>query len=228
MIPRPPTAAPGGPPPWTPRTGITIDDVLDALGRSGRLIADGPPVARWGAPAAASAASAALPAAPAAVLVALFEEGGEARVLLTRRSTQLRTHRGQVSFPGGRIDHGEDAVAAAVREAFEEIGLDPAVVRPAGFLAPAFAFSSGDPITAVVATLPARPRLVANPSEVDRVFDVALADLAVHCTVERWSEPGVPAFFMYFFAVEGETVWGATARMLVDLLTAVLGTRSGG
>ena len=194
--------------------------MLDALGRSGRLIADGPPVVRVGVPAAEPAV---VVVAPAAVLVALFEEGGEARVLLTRRSTQLRTHRGQVSFPGGRIDHGEDAVAAAVREAFEEIGLDPAAVRPAGFLTPAFAFASGDPITAVVATLPGRPRLVANPSEVDRVFDASLADLAAHCTVERWSEPDLPAFFMYFFAVEGETVWGATARMLVDLLTVVLG-----
>ncbi|MGH8981977.1 MAG: NUDIX hydrolase, partial [Acidimicrobiales bacterium] len=162
-------------------------------------------------------------ASPSAVLVALFEEEGEARVLLTRRAVTLRTHQGQVSFPGGRIEPGEDAVAAALREALEEIDLDPALARPLAFLPPASAFVSGTPITPVVATLDRRPGVLANPVEVARVFDVSLADLAAAYTEERWSEPGLPPFSMYFFEVDGETVWGATARMLVDLLAVVLG-----
>ncbi len=156
------------------------------------------------------------------MLVAVFEEDGEARVVLTRRSTRLRTHRGQVSFPGGRLDPGEDALTAAVREAREEIGLDPRLVRPVGYLRRAFAFSTGAPITPVVATLGARPVLEPNPAEVGRAFDASLADLAASFTEEWWSEPGRPRFPMYFFSVEGETIWGATARMLVDLLTTVL------
>lgn len=219
MIPRPATAEPGGPPPWEPRRGITIGTVLDGLRRAGRSLADGPPPAPAGVPVAEP--SSAL-VAPAAVLVALFEERGEARVVLTRRSTTLRTHRGQVSFPGGRIDPGEDAIEAAVREAHEEVGLDPASVQPVGFLARAFAFSTGAPITPVVATLPGRQMLVPSPAEVDRAFDASLADLAASYTQEWWAEPGVPRFPMYFFHVEGETVWGATARMLVDLLASVL------
>jgi 8-oxo-dGTP pyrophosphatase MutT (NUDIX family) len=224
VIPRPATAEPGGPPPWTPRRGITLGAVLDALGRSGRTLGDGPPPLPVGVPVAESAS---VVATPSAVLVALFEEDGEARVVLTRRSTSLRTHRGQVSFPGGRIDGGEDAIAAAVREAHEEIGLDPALVSPVGYLARAFAFSTGAPITPVVATLAARPSLAPNPDEVDRAFDTSLADLAAAFTEEWWSERDLPRFPMYFFAVETETVWGATARMLVDLLEIVLSSPPG-
>ncbi len=223
MIPRPATAEPGGPPPWTPRRGITLFGVLDALARAGRTSSPGPPPGPAGVQAAQPAG---VVATPSAVLVALFEEDGEARVVLTRRSTRLRTHRGQVSFPGGRIDPGEDAVAAAIREAREEIGLDPSLVRPVGYLARAFAFSSGAPITPVVAALPRRPALAPSPAEVDRVFDAALADLAAAFTEEWWTEPDLPRFPMYFFEVEGETVWGATARMVVDLLTTVLAERA--
>lgn len=160
--------------------------------------------------------------APAAVLVALFEEQGEARVLLTRRAEHLRTHRGQVSFPGGRIEAGEDAVAGALREAAEEVGLDPGSARPVALLPLGFAFSSGDPITPVVAFLDARPRLVPNPDEVARAFDASLAELAASYWSERWTEPGARPFPMHFFRVAGETVWGATARMLAGLLADVL------
>jgi len=184
VIPRPATAEPGGAPPWTPRRGITLEAVLDALRRAGRS--------------------------------------------LTRRSARLRTHRGQVSFPGGRLEPGEEAVGAALREAREEVGLDPAAVRPVGYLARAFAFSSGAPITPVVAALAARPTLSPNPAEVDRAFDASLADLAAAFSEEWWSEPGLSRFPMYFFSVEGETIWGATARMIVDLLTTVLTEKTPG
>ena len=170
----------------------------------------------------ASAASAPGEVRASAVLVPLFEEAGEARVVLTRRATTLRTHQGQVSFPGGRIDPGEDAVAAALREAAEEVALDPATVRAVGFLEPAATFASAAPITPVVGVLGARPSLVCNPDEVDRVFDVSLATLATAFREERWTVPGRPTRSVFLFEVATETVWGVTARMLVDLLTVVL------
>lgn len=157
-----------------------------------------------------------------AVLVALFEEAGETRVVLTRRSATLRTHRGQVAFPGGRIDPEEDAVAAALREAFEEVALDPRRVTPVGLLDPIVTHTTGMPIVPVVAMLAARPALVPNPPEVARVFDVALATLAAAFREERWTLPGLEVLPVYFFEVGSETVWGATARILAALLALVL------
>ncbi len=134
----------------------------------------------------------AAPPAPSAVLVALFEEAGEARTVLTRRSSGLRAHAGEVSFPGGRIDPGESPLEAARREAAEEVGLDPAAVRPAGWLRPLATFSSMSLIVPVVAVLDRRPSLSANEAEVARVFDVALADLVADgaFSEERWTVPG--------------------------------------
>jgi 8-oxo-dGTP pyrophosphatase MutT (NUDIX family) len=169
-----------------------------------------------------------------AVLIVLFEERGEARVVLTRRSRNLRSHTGQVSFPGGRIEPGEDPVAAARREATEEVALDPALVRPVGWLHPLPALVSGSWIIPVVASLPRRPELVPSPTEVARVFDVALADFLADGAFEEehWRVPGrvVPgsadgSFPVWFFEVGTELVWGATARMLMELLSLVLGPR---
>jgi 8-oxo-dGTP pyrophosphatase MutT (NUDIX family) len=174
--------------------------------------------------------------APAAVLVALFEEDGEARVVLTRRAAHLRTHTGEVSFPGGRLDPGESPEAGARREAAEEVGLDPAAAEVIGRLTPLSTFSSGATITPVVAVLGGRPVLSANPAEVEHVFDVALADLVEDgvFTEERWhlpervALPGPPPdepgwFSMWFFDLADDTIWGATARMLVELLRLGLG-----
>ncbi len=169
---------------------------------------------------------------PSAVLVALFDEDGEARVILTVRSTDLRHHQGEVAFPGGRIEHGESVVAAARREAFEEISLDPSLVDVVATLTPMPTLSSNTVMTPVVAALAARPAVDPNPGEVDRVFDVALADLATDGVFheERWAVPGRPGapgypddeFPVWFFDLAGETIWGATARTLVELVSAVL------
>jgi 8-oxo-dGTP pyrophosphatase MutT (NUDIX family) len=167
----------------------------------------------------------------AAVLAALFEEEGEARLILTRRSTSLRSHRGEVSFPGGRLDPGEDPPAAALREANEEISLDPALVTTEGWIHPVLTVVTGSLVMPIVASVPSRPHLVASPAEVERVFDVALRDLAdlENFHEERWRLPGrqIPgtaddSFTICFFEVEGEMIWGATARMLHELLSVVL------
>jgi len=165
------------------------------------------------------------------VLALLFEEEREARVVLTRRSTYLRTHRGEVSFPGGRLDDGEDAASAARREAHEEVGLDPTSVTPIGWLHPVMTMVSASLILPIVATVPRRPHLVANPDEVERVFDVALAELADPAVFheEHWRIPGRvidgsadDSFPVWFFEISGEMIWGATARMLHELLSIVL------
>jgi len=167
-----------------------------------------------------------------AVLIALFEEQGEARVLLTRRSTRLSSHRGEVSFPGGRVDPGENTVEAAVREAHEEIALDPESLSIVAHLHPIVTLASRSLIQPVVATLEARPEVAAAPSEVDRVFDVAFADLLVEGVFheERWRRPERPSprssdgtFPLWFFEISGEMIWGATGRLLVDVLCTTLG-----
>jgi len=170
------------------------------------------------------------PGAPSAVLAAVFEEEGEARVILTRRAAHLRSHRGEVSFPGGRLDGEETAEEGARREAAEEIGLDPGLVEVVGELSAVTTFASGSFITPVVGILEGRPRLVASPQEVEHVFDVSLAELADPGIFrEEWwqvagREPllGGEPFPIWFFELPDDTVWGATARMLVDLLRLVL------
>lgn len=239
VIPRPAQVAPGDPAPWaslafTRRRGLTLERVLTALERAGHA----GPVAHRGGVADDDAGVLAVydtlspveGAMASAVLVALFEERGETRVVLTRRSSALRSHTGQVSFPGGRLDPGEGPADAALREAAEEVGLEPAEATVVGRLHSVSTFSSGSFVTPVVATLGRRPVLVANPSEVARVFDAALADLVADGVFheERWTtarRDGGPVSTrpLWFFDVEGETVWGATARILFELLSVVLG-----
>ena len=152
--------------------------------------------------------------------------------MFTRRSSSLRSHRGEVSFPGGRLDAGEDPPTAALREAYEEVALNPADVTTVGWIHPVLTMVSGSLIMPILGSVAARPHLVASPAEVERVFDVALRDLADPDIFheERWSIPGrvIPgsadnSFAVWFFEVEGEMIWGATARMIHELLSIVLG-----
>ncbi|MDQ3756470.1 MAG: CoA pyrophosphatase [Actinomycetota bacterium] len=208
QIPRPPNARPGGSPPWAGATvrGITLARVRSAL----RTVGPADPMP-------------ALPydGAPAAVLIPLFEEGGEARVILTRRSPNLRTHTHQVSFPGGRLDDDESPLDAALREASEEIGLDTASVDILGQLPPLATLSRNAHITPFVGALAARPVLSPNPHEVEHVFDVALVDLLSVYEEERWDLPMADDRPMHFFYLADDIVWGATARMLYQLLELV-------
>lgn len=214
VIPRPAGARPVEGLPWPPRREpITLAEVRSAFGRTGprpptRTVLEG--------------ATLRTPR-PAAVLCALFEEHGQARVILTRRSSSLRSHTGQVSFPGGRLDHGEEPLAAALREATEEIGLDPAVCEILGELSPLVTVTSGAGITPFVAALPGRPVLRTNPAEVERVFDVSLSELASPeiYREEIWPMPEAGERRMYLFELDGDTVWGATARMLTELLDLI-------
>ncbi len=218
LIPRPAGARPGAPAPWAEaspdiRRGVTIERVRVALRRQEPT---GPePVTRLEVESSRAAG----------VLVPLFDEAGEARVVLTRRAAHLRLHTGEVAFPGGRLEAGEKPMAGALREANEEIGLEPAEVEVVGELAPLMTVSSGSRISPFVGVLRGRPRLAPNPAEVARIFDVSLAELASDGTYreERWDLPGHEDRAMHFFELDEETIWGATARILTELLELVMG-----
>jgi len=240
VIPRPPNWRPGDAPPWAAlepeqRRSITVARVLEALHAQGqrgdvpqdigsdRVLGPSILVNESHAPLVRHVNS--------AVLAVLFEEAGEARVIFTRRSSSLRSHRGEVSFPGGRLDAGEDPASAALREAHEEVSLNPALVTTAGWIHPVLTMASGSLIMPVVATVPSRPHLVPSPHEVERVFDVSLSHLADPSVFheERWGISGRViagspdnTFAVWFFEVEGEMIWGATARMIHELLSIVL------
>ncbi|MFP5317311.1 MAG: NUDIX hydrolase [Acidimicrobiia bacterium] len=157
---------------------------------------------------------------PAAALLALFEECGDARVVLIRRAVALPTHPGEIALPGGKVDPGESMVEAALREAAEEVGIVPADAEVVGWLDPVVGASSGSVATPIVGLLRRRPRLVAAPAEVEAVFDVALSDLMAVYREERWDVP-VPDRAMHFFELPEDTVWGMTARILFQLLADV-------
>jgi 8-oxo-dGTP pyrophosphatase MutT (NUDIX family) len=163
-------------------------------------------------------------ARPSAVL-ALFADGPDgAEVLLTRRSMQLSTHRGEVSFPGGRLDPGEGYEQAALREAHEEVGLDPSLVTVIGRLCPISTYVSRSWIVPIVGTVPERYALQGHPDEVDRAFWVPLRDLTLPGTFrEEWWHTVQGERPIFFFELDDETVWGATARMLHQLLRVAHG-----
>jgi len=155
---------------------------------------------------------------PAAVLVG-FREGVQPRLVLTVRTDHLQAHAGQVAFPGGRSDPGDgDALATALRESEEEIGLDRALVTPLGYL-DRFETISGYCITPVVAQIAAEARLYPAPAEVAEVFEVPLAFLLEPANLRRYTmEFRGHSRPMVEFVHGGHRIWGATAAMLYNLL----------
>ena len=160
-----------------------------------------------------------------AVLVPLFEQDREAHLVLTRRPDTMVNHRGEVAFPGGKIDPRLDASPrdAALREAEEEIGLPRDAVDVIGELDTMHTVSGPFLIAPFVGLIEVPPALVPDPHEVERVFDVALSELLsdeVHHE-EVWQLFGSERS-MHFFEVADETVWGATARILAGFLAHLM------
>jgi 8-oxo-dGTP pyrophosphatase MutT (NUDIX family) len=155
------------------------------------------------------------------VLVPLFVRGGELTVTLTLRSADLRAHSGQWSFPGGRVDDADlDVPAAATREAEEEIGLEPSAVHVLGLLGDV-PTPTGYTITPVVGWIDPPPAAYRpNPIEVTEIFELPLSRLRQPGVVEtmgeiaRWGK----VFRMLAYRVDGRNIWGATARILSELL----------
>jgi 8-oxo-dGTP pyrophosphatase MutT (NUDIX family) len=155
----------------------------------------------------------------AAVLVPLYEQEGEAHVLLTRRRPDLRQHAGQVSFPGGRIEQGEEVLSAALREAHEEVGVEPDRVDVLGQLDEVLVLATGFRLTPWVGLVPYPYAYMPQPAEVEEILHVPLAALAgagVHRTEEREAYGG--RHLVHFYDLPSVTIWGATARVLHQLL----------
>ncbi len=157
-----------------------------------------------------------------AVLLLLADGPAGAEVLLTRRSMEMKNHRGEISFPGGRLDPGETPIETALREAHEEVGLDPGLPQVVGELGHVNTVVSKSYIVPVVARLDVveRPHLAPQTMEADRVMWTPIAELTRTATyrLERWGNLPMDRP-LHFFELDDETVWGATARMLFDLLT---------
>jgi 8-oxo-dGTP pyrophosphatase MutT (NUDIX family) len=152
----------------------------------------------------------------AAVLVAITDRA-EPGLILTRRREHLRTHPGQVAFPGGRIDAGEDAPAAALREAYEELGLNPALVRLIGEADP-YCTVTGYWVTPVIGVVPPDLELAANPDEVADWFEAPL-DFVLDPMNQRQMTAEYRGRLRQYYQIdwEGRHIWGATAAMLVNL-----------
>jgi 8-oxo-dGTP pyrophosphatase MutT (NUDIX family) len=163
-----------------------------------------------------------IPAQPdaqvAAVLVGLIDGPNGAEVILTRRSMAMRSHMGEISFPGGRLDADETPRDAALREASEEIDLSPSSVQVVGELPPMSLLTSPNHIVPIVGKVATAPRDVRN-DEVERVFTVPLIELARADTYseELWGSPP-RQFQIFFFYLDEETIWGTTARALQRLI----------
>jgi 8-oxo-dGTP pyrophosphatase MutT (NUDIX family) len=158
----------------------------------------------------------------AACLLLLFPRHGRTHLVLTLRADTLGRHGGQVSLPGGAIEPGESYEQAALREAQEEIGLDPSVVQTLGALTPLDIPVSGFRLHPIVAATADRPALHASEGEVARILEIPLEELVdparlVWRTSKRDDrEVAVPAF-----VVDDADIWGATAMVLAEFLALV-------
>ncbi len=157
----------------------------------------------------------------AAVLVPIIDDGGPRRLLLTRRAEHLPTHKGQVAFPGGGVDPGDrDVIDAALREAEEEVGLARVHVDVLGLLDDFPTVRGEQIVTPVVAHLSSVPPLRAEPGEVARIFSVPFAALRVAAGWRtEYFERGADRFPVYFFEHDGETLWGLSAYITLQLMS---------
>jgi 8-oxo-dGTP pyrophosphatase MutT (NUDIX family) len=167
-----------------------------------------------------------------AVLVPLFLHEGALHAVFTRRGAHLRRHAGEISFPGGRRDaHDPDLVATALREAEEEIGLPADVVEVLGALAPTPTVVTNYRVYPFVGLIDPGRQWRPAAREVDAVLELGLAALRDGARRERLVRRGIP-FRTDVYVVDDQLIWGATARIVADLLARLgplaPGTTKGG
>lgn len=152
----------------------------------------------------------------AAVLVPLYlDDDGSVRVIMTKRPDNMRTHPGDVVFPGGRLEDGESVTAAAIREAHEEVGLPPDSVTVVGGLTPITTRDPNNLIVPVVAKVIRPQELVAQPEEVEVILEPTVGELLDDA---RWHVSEWFGHNLWFFDFPEATLWGATAFMVRELL----------
>ena len=197
-----------------------IDHVdIQRLRRAVRALDDPPQPPGWNATDFPELWSDDAPLRPAAVLLPIVHRDGELSMLFTRRTERMRHHAGQVSFPGGALDAGDaDAIAAALRETREEIGIAADFVQPFGFL-DCFDTISGFTVAPVIGIVHEGFVLAPNPEEVAEVFEVPLDYILAPERMQRqeilWH--GRPRE-IFEFDYAGRRIWGATAAILQNLL----------
>jgi 8-oxo-dGTP pyrophosphatase MutT (NUDIX family) len=154
----------------------------------------------------------------AAVLVPLYETAGDLHAVFTKRRDDLRRHAGEISFPGGRQDFPhEDLRTTALRESEEEIGLPRDAVELVGALPPVGTFVTGYRVFPFVGAIEEGHRWTPQPREVDEVLELSLRDLVDGFEMQRLLRKGVP-IKTPTYTVGGHLIWGATARMVEQLL----------
>jgi 8-oxo-dGTP pyrophosphatase MutT (NUDIX family) len=162
----------------------------------------------------------------AAALLLLYPHQGRVAVPLTVRASHLARHAGQISLPGGATDPGETLVGAALREASEEIGVEPGVVRVLGELTPVHVVVSGFILHPVVGVADHRPDFRAAPGEVDEVLEVSLDDIRDASRIRQGTRirEGIAIEYPYF-DLHGHQVWGATAMVLGEFICVLADAR---
>jgi len=153
----------------------------------------------------------------AAVLVPVYDWPENPGLVFTERRHDLRRHAGEISFPGGRRDDGESYLETALREANEEIGLDPGRVDVLGALPPIGTFVTNYKVHPIVGLIEADLEYVVSPSEVETVLAFGIDDLRDGFAMRRLVRRGVP-IRTPTYVVDNHLIWGATARILGDLL----------
>jgi 8-oxo-dGTP pyrophosphatase MutT (NUDIX family) len=158
----------------------------------------------------------------AAVLVPLYGWPERPGLVFTERRHDLRRHAGEISFPGGRRDEDESYLRTALREAHEEIGLDPDVVDVLGALPPIGTFVTNFKVHPIVGLIEAELEYVVSPTEVEAVLAFEIADLRKGFAMRRLVRRGLP-IRTPTYVVDDHLIWGATARILGDLLERLPG-----
>ena len=156
----------------------------------------------------------------AAVLFPLFEKGGSYHVLFTKRIDRVKHHKGEISFPGGVADEGdEDTEATALRETFEEIGLPREGMEILGKLDDAVTVSSAHLVTPIVAKIAYPYPFSVNEEEIEELIEIPLeAFLEENRWMEEPHSSGDKKVLSYSFEYEGRIIWGATARIIRQFL----------
>lgn len=158
--------------------------------------------------------------AVAAVLIPLYlDASGSVRVIMTKRPDDMRTHPGDVVFPGGRLEPGETAVDAAIREAYEEVALPPGAVEVVGGLPPLTTRDPNNLIVPVVAKVQRPEVLIPQPGEVDVIIEPTIDELADET---RWQISEWFGYNLWFYEFPEGTLWGATAFMVRELLDVIV------